>query len=93
MKAWMLDDWELVALAALVAAIVIARKRRVTDVLDVAEEMRRLRYYLRRCRHPVPGLDVDGEPLTRDEWAALDRIEVATLISQGLTYDDGTDLP
>ena len=92
MKAWMLDDWERVALAALVAAIVIARKRRVTDVLDVAEEMRRLRYYLRRCRHPVPGLPADGEPLTRDEWAALDHIEIATLTSLP-AYDDGGELP
>ena len=47
----------------------------------------------RRKRRRPPGRPFDGEPLTRDEWAALDRIEVATLISQGLTYDDGTDLP
>jgi hypothetical protein len=46
----------------------------------------------RRRRRP-PGLPVDGKPLTCDEWAALDRIEVATLISQGLIYDDGGDLP
>ena len=45
-----------------------------------------------RHRHRPPGLDVDGEPLTSDEQAALDRIEVATLTSLP-AYDDGGELP
>ena len=92
-KAWMLDDWELAALAALVVAIVIARKRRERREYQrlAAEEMRRIRSYVRRCRHPVPGLDVDGEPLTSDERAALNRIEIATLTSLP-AYDDGGEL-
>ena len=46
----------------------------------------------RKRRQRPPGLPVDGKPLTRDEWAALDRIEVATLISLP-AYDDGGELP
>ena len=57
-----------------------------------AEEALRLRAYLYRRLRRVPGLDVDGEPLTCDEWAALDRIEVATLTSLP-AYDDGGELP
>ena len=74
-----------------VATLRYLRRRREHQQF-AAEEAQRLRAYLYRRLRRVPGLPADGEPLSRDEWAALDRIEVATLTSLP-SYEDGGELP